>query len=159
MITLDGWQVPGYDIKINCSVKIENQDLSGASSYIINMNKGVKGAVVTVNAKIPFVEKEKLAELINKAKALDEGASVIYTLNSDITTAYKVRKATFDGEIKTIELEKAKGWQISFKMREVLSKSEREQQILNAKAESNTQPQAENGHSAIQEKFEKTGAV
>lgn len=155
MITLDGWQVPGYETKINCGFKLAGEDLSGAGSYIISSDNGVKAAVLSVTTKIPFIDKTELAELITKAKALDEnGARIISTVNCDVAESFKVRKVKFDGELKATEDEEVKAWVVTFKLIEVLSKSEREQQQLDGKAAENTQTQAVNGHNNLQQTFE-----
>jgi len=159
MIALESWQVPGYETRINCGFKLAGEDLSGAGSYLINTDNGVKAAVLSVTTKIPMVEASELATLVSKAKELDEnGARKIYTVTSDVATAYKVRKVKFDGEVKSIEIEDAKGWVVSFKLLEVKSKSEREQQQFDQKAASNTTEQATDGHNNVQKQFENTGS-
>jgi len=156
VITLNGWKVPGYETKISCGVKLDGEDLSGAGSYLINADKGIKGAVVSVTTKIPFVDKSALTLLITKSKTLDEnGARQVFTINSDITEAYKVRKAVFDGEIKTIEDEDVHAWVVSFKLLERQSKSEREQQQRDATAANNSTSQVNNGHVSVQQAFDK----
>lgn len=160
MISINGWQVPGYDTKINCGVKLAGEDLSGAGSYLISTDSGVKAAVLSVTTNIPFVDHKELAQLITKAKDLDEnGARKIYTVNSDVASAYKVRKVKFDGEVKTNEAEDVKGWIITFKLLEVLSKSEREQQQLDNKTNSNINAQVNDGHNNVLEQFEKVTGV
>jgi len=156
MIYIGDWQVPGYETRVNCGFKLAGEDLSGAGSFLISTDAGVKAAVLSVTTKIPFIESSGLAKLINKSKALDEnGARIVSIVNSDVATAFKVRKVKFDGEIKATELEDVKAWSVSFKLLEVISKSEREQQQLDAKANSNTKPQAKDGHNNVQAQFEK----
>jgi hypothetical protein len=92
---------------------------------------------------------------VTKSKALDDnGARVIYTVNSDVTEAFKVRKVKFDGDVKANDDEEVKGWVVTFKLLEVLSKSEREQQQLDGKAAENTQAQSVDGHNTVQQSFE-----
>ncbi|MCL1123294.1 baseplate complex protein [Shewanella surugensis] len=154
MITLDGWEVPGYETKVKCGFKLAGEDLSGAGSFLINADNGIKAAILTVTTKVPFVDVSKLEELVTKAKALDEnGARVPYTINSDVASAFKVRKAKFDGEVLATEEDDVKAWTIAFKLTELLSKSEREQQQLDATAVSNTQSVSSDGHNAVQDKF------
>ncbi|TMS86217.1 hypothetical protein CWB69_20435, partial [Pseudoalteromonas sp. S980] len=108
----------------------------------------------TVNTKIPFNESASLALLISKAKALDEnGARIIYTVNNELAAAYKIRKAKFDGEAKATELEDKRAWQVTFKLVEVQSVSEREQQQLDEQATENAQPQASTSNDDVQNKF------
>lgn len=115
MIAIDSWQVPGYETRINCGFKLAGEDLSGAGSYLINTDNGVKAAVLSVTTKILTNDANELATLVSKAKELDDnGARKIYTVSSDIATAYKVRKVKFDGEVKTTEIEDAKGWVVTF---------------------------------------------
>ena len=160
MISINSWQVPGYNTKINCGVKLAGEDLSGVGSYLISTDNGVKAAVLSVTTHIAFVDHKELAELITKAKDLDEnGARKIYTVNSDVASAYKVRKVKFDGEVKTVEAEDVKGWIVTFKLLEVLSKSEREQQQLDNKTNSNTKTQANDGHNNVLEQFEQATGV
>ncbi|WP_299002301.1 hypothetical protein [uncultured Shewanella sp.] len=154
MITLNGWQVPGYETKVKCGFKLAGEDLSGAGSFLINADNGIKAAILTVTTKVPFVDVTQLKELVTKAKALDEnGARVAYTINCDVASAFKVRKAKFDGEVSAIEEDEAKAWMVSFRLTELLSKSEREQQQLDKTAISNTQVVASDGHNEVQDKF------
>lgn len=157
MITLNGWQVPGYEIRINCGIKLPSDDLSGFGSFALSSDKGVKPGVITVNTKIPFVDASELAELVGQAKSIDEnGARTVFTINSDITQAYKIRKAKFNGEVKATELEEVKAWQVTFKLLEVLSTAERSQQQIDGKAKENSQTQAVDGHTTVQTAFEKS---
>ncbi|MEZ7277214.1 hypothetical protein [Pseudoalteromonas sp. 68 DY56-GL68] len=157
MITLNGWQVPGYEIRINCGIKLPSDDLSGLGSFTLSGDKGVKPGVVTINTKIPFKDHAELAELITQAKATDEnGARLQYTINSEITEAYKIRKAKFNDEVKAVELEEVKAWQVTFKLLEVLSTAERNQQQIDGKAKENSQTQAVDGHTTVQAAFEQS---
>lgn len=159
-ISIDGWQVPGYDTKISGGVKLAGKDLSGAGSYLITTDDGVKAAVLTVTTNIPFIDYKELAELVTKAKAHDEnGARAIYTVSSLVASAYKVRKAKFDGEVKTSEAEDVKGWLVSFKLIEVLSKSEREQQQLDKTASTSATAQTNDGHNDVLEQFENVSGM
>jgi hypothetical protein len=154
-ISLNGWQVPGYETKVSCGFKLAGEDLSGSGSFIVNSDNGVKASVVRVVTKVPYDEVNKLTELINRSKALDgNGARIILTVNSDITNAFKVRKVKFDGDVKAAEDEKVKAWNVTFSLLEVLSKSEREQQQLDGKAHENINAQAVDGHNNIQQSFE-----
>lgn len=156
MISINGWQVPGYETRINCGFKLAGEDLSGAGSFLISADNGIKAAVLSVTTKVPFVDSSELAELITRSKALDEsGARIVSTVNSDVATAFKVRKVKFDGEVKATEMEDVKGWSVNFKLLEVLSKSEREQQQLDQTASNNTSPQAADGHNNVQQQFDK----
>ena len=156
MIAIDGWQVPGHDTKVNAGFKLAGQDLSGLGSLGLSSDDGVKPAVLSVSTKIAFVDVDKLAELIDRAKALDEnGARIVRTINSDIAKAYKIRKAKFDGEVKANEDEELKLWVVTFNLLEVKSKSEREQQQIDQQSAESSQEQANDGHSNIQQQFEK----
>ena len=155
MISINGWQVPGYETKIKCGFKLIGDDLSGFGSFSLSSDNGVKAAVLSVVTKIPFVDKAELAELVTKAKELDEnGARVISTVNCDVAEAFKVRKVKFDGEFNAIEDETLKAWVVNFKLLEVLSKSEREQQQLDGTAQENAQAQSTDGHNSLQQQFE-----
>lgn len=155
MIALDGWQVPGYETKIKCGFKLAGEDLSGFGSFSLSSDNGVKPAILSVVTKIPFVDKSQLAELITKAKALDEnGARMISTVNCDVAESFKVRKVKFDGELNAIEDDSMKAWVVSFKLLEVLSTSEREQQQLDNIAQENAQMQSTDGHNSLQQQFD-----
>jgi hypothetical protein len=154
-ISLNSWQVPGYETKVNCGFKLAGEDLSGGGSYLVSADNGVKASIVSVATKIAYVDNRELAELVTKSKALDEnGARIIYTINSDITEAFKVRKVKFDGDVKANDDEEVKGWVVTFKLLEVLSKSEREQQQLDGKSVENTKTQAVDGHNSVQQSFD-----
>jgi hypothetical protein len=157
MITLNGWQVPGYETRINCGIKLPSEDLSGIGSFALSSDNGIKPGVVSVTTKIPFVDAADLAELITRAKQLDvNGARAVLTINSQITEAYKIRKVKFDGDINAAEEEGKKGWQVTFKLLEVLSTAERTQQKLDGTAAENSQTQAVDGHKTLQNAFDKS---
>ncbi len=157
MITLNGWQVPGYEMRINCGIKLPSDDLSGFGSFALSGDKGVKPGVVTVNTKIPFVDEGELAELIAQAKSIDEnGARTVFTSNSKVTEAYKIRKAKFNGEITATELEDVKAWPVTFQLLQVLSTAERSQQQIDGQAKENSQTQAVDGHTTVQKAFEQS---
>ena len=156
-ISIDGWQVPGFDTKVSAGVKLAGDDLSGGGSLGLSSDNGVKPGVLTVNTKVPFTKIDLLTELIDRSKALDEnGARVVRTVNSNIAKAYKIRKAKFDGEIKATEDEVLRLWSVSFKLLEVKSKSEREQQQIDGQASENINSQSTDGHANIQQQFEKS---
>lgn len=153
-IALDGWNVPGFETRVNAGVKLAGGDMSGLGSFSLSSDQGVKSGTLTVNTKIPFNESASLALLISKAKALDEnGARIIYTVNNELAAAYKIRKAKFDGDISASEIENKKGWQVAFKLVEVQSVSEREQQQLDEQATESAQPQASTSNDDVQNKF------
>nr|WP_244951652.1 hypothetical protein [Pseudoalteromonas luteoviolacea] len=155
MISIDGWQVPGYETRVNAGVKLAGGDLSGFGSFALSSDNGVKPAILTVKTKIAHADETDLAALITKAKALDEnGARTVYTINNDLAEAYKIRKAKFDGEVKTTELEDVRGWQITFKLLEVRSVSEREQQQLDETSNQASEQQATDAQTQVQQQFE-----
>ncbi|MBD1582809.1 baseplate complex protein [Pseudoalteromonas sp. S16_S37] len=154
-ISLDGWQVPGFNIKVAVGVKLAGGDLSGYGSFALSSDNGVKPAIITVKTNIAMVDVAELEDLISKAKALDaNGARMVYTINNAAAQAYKVRKAKFDGDVKATELEELKGWQVIFKLLEVKSISEREQQHRDKTASNNSVQQANTGHESVQSQFE-----
>jgi len=156
VISIGGWQVPGYNTKVNCGFKLAGDDLSGYGSFSLSSDNGVKAAVLSVVTHIPFVDKAQLAELVTKSKALDDnGARVVMTVNSDVSESFKVRKVKFDGEIKAAEDDEVKAWVVTFKLLEVLSTAERTQQQIDGNAAENTKIQAVDGHNSIQRQFEK----
>lgn len=155
MIALDGWQVPGYETKVRCGFKLAGEDLSGAGSFLITTDNGVKASVLSVTTKVAFIDKDLLTELITKSKQLGKnGERLLHTVNCDIAEVFKVRKVKFDGEIKAVEDEQVKAWNVSFNLLEVLSKSEREQQQIDSNAANNVETQANDGHNSVQEQFE-----
>ncbi|MDK2595198.1 hypothetical protein [Pseudoalteromonas obscura] len=155
MIAIDGWQVPGFDTQVNAGVKLAGDDMSGFGSFALSSDNGVKPGVLTVKTKIAHTDENDLAALITKAKALDEnGARVTYTVNNSLAEAYKIRKAKFDGEVKATDLEDVKGWQITFKLLEVRSVSEREQQQLDETSNQASEQQSTDAQSQVQQQFE-----
>ena len=153
-IALDGWNVPGFETRVNAGIKLAGGDMSGFGSFALSSDQGVKPGTLTVNTKIPFDQESDLALLISKAKALDEnGARIIYTINNALAQTYKIRKAKFDGEVKATELEDKRGWQVAFKLVEVQSVSEREQQQLDTVANQNAITQTATSNDDIQNKF------
>ena len=158
MIKLNGVLVPGYNTKVSGGFKLKGEDLSGAGSYLVNSDNGIKATVLSVTTYIPFIDQDQLASLITQAKALDEnGARLLYTVNCEIAAAFKMRKAIFDSEVKADEMEDLKGWKVTFRLSEKFSKSEREQQQLDQAANSNATSQQTDGHNVVQQQFENTG--
>jgi hypothetical protein len=140
---------------VHADVRIDGQDLSGNGSFTLHSDDGVKPCFLSVATKIPFKKSDQLAELVDKAKALDEnGARILRTISSDIAKAYKIRKAKFDGHVKATEDEELRVWLVNFRLIEVISKSEREQQQIDGQASENINAQANNGHDNIQQQFE-----
>lgn len=155
MISIDGWRVPGYETKVSCGIKLAGDDLSGFGSFALNSDDGVKPAVVSVTTKIPFLDSDELADLITMAKGTDDnGARIVRTINSDVTQAYKVRKAKFDGDVKSVEDEEVQAWIVTFKLLEKLSTAERTQQQIDGTAAENSQTQVVDGHNSVQHAFE-----
>jgi len=155
MISLNGWQVPGYETKIKCGFKLAGDDLSGFGSFSLASDNGVKPAILSVVTKIPFVDKSQLADLVTRAKELDgNGARIISTVNCDVAESFKVRKVKFDGELNAVEDDSMKAWVVNFRLLEVLSKSEREQQQLDGIAQENAHAQSTDGHNSLQQQFE-----
>jgi len=153
-ISLDGWNVPGYETRLNAGIKLAGGDMSGFGSFALSSDQGVKPATLSVNTKIPFIDESDLALLISKAKALDEnGARVVYTITNTLAAAYKIRKAKFDGDVNASEIEDVKAWQVTFKLVEVQSVSEREQQQLDEQASISAEPQATTSNDDVQNKF------
>lgn len=154
-ISIDGWQVPGYEITVGACVKLEGEDLSGYGSFALSSDNGVKPGVLNVSTKIPFVDADQLTKLVNMAKELDKnGARVERTINSDVAKAYKIRKAKFDGMVKTKEEKEVKAWLVTFNLLEVQSKSEREQQQIDGNAAQSNSSQSNQGHANVQAAFE-----
>lgn len=154
MISVDGWRVPGYETKVSAAVKLEGGDVSGLGSFALSTDRGVKAGVLSVTTKIPFKDHQELEDLISKAKALDgNGARMVYTVTSQVASAYKIRKAKFDGDIKAAEDDEVKAWYVSFNLLEVRSVSERQQQQIDSNAAQNATTQATTGHEQIQAQF------
>lgn len=154
MIALDSWRVPGYETKIKVSMPLPNEDLSGLGSFTLDGEEGVKPAIVNVITKIKFNEANDLEALVTKAKALDDnGARVIYTISSDVTSAYKIRKGKFHGEVSATPHDEQHLWIVQFKLKEQLSTGERVQQQMDGTAAENSTAQATSGHNNIVNAF------
>lgn len=153
-LAIDGWNIPGFETRVDASVKLAGGDMSGFGSFALSSDQGVKPGLITVKTKIPMLDESELAALIAKSKALDENAArVVYTITNALAEAYKIRKAKFDGEVKATELEEKRAWQVTFKLVEVQSVSEREQQQLDEQATESAQPQATTSNDDVQNKF------
>ena len=142
---------------ITVSVTREEKDMSGQKSSTEKTDKGVKAKEMTVTGLIPYREKKWLTDLFNFAESVDgKGEQTKYRVSSITAEAVNMREVQFSGEVTAYEQEQALAWQVSFKLREVNSVSEKKEQ---RKAKPQKKTQTESAPNAPSANPEKTAAT
>lgn len=142
---------------ITVSVMRDEKDMSGKKSGTQKADKGVKAKEMTVTGFIPYREKKWLTDLFNLAEAVDKkGEQTKYRVSSITAEAVNMREVEFSGTVTAYEQEQALAWQVSFKLREVNSVSEKKEQ---RKPKPKAKTQSEKATSATRQAGANQGAV
>ena len=158
MIALDDNQVPGHNQKVHSSFDLAGEDLSGAGSFAVESEEGVKPKVLKVTTVIDARNPRDLASIIEWAEAeQSHGERKVYVITNELAQAMKIRKAKFSGLVSVKEHAQLKAWNVSFKLIEVLSVAERRQLQQDEINDKNTTSIAAQGHSDIIANFETVG--
>lgn len=135
---LDNYAIPGFSIKVSCSLSIEGTSLSGQTSATDAAHQGFKPKQFNVSLELPYKYKSQLTELMNVAEALGEaGKRKVYTLIDETGNAMNVRQVQFASTVAARPADKIKAWQINFGLQEFQSvpeKVEKQQQQTTATA-------------------------
>lgn len=157
MIYLDGEQIKGHDIKIAWSFKLPVADLSGASSYGLKSEEGLKPCVISVKLSINKDKPEHLTELNKLVSKVDSnGNRAQYSLVNETADLLNVRTVIFTSKFDVKDDQEYDRWNIEFALLQVRSTAEKTQQRIDAKAAQNTQTQAAPAHDELINAFEQS---
>jgi len=147
MLSLNGEMLRLDNMKVEMSLELKDQDMSGQSSGTDTSEQGDKGKELTFSGRIPFSKVERLTRLYQFASAkTEQGNRAIYRVGNDTAKALKIREGKFTGRISARENETLMCWNVSFKIREHMSVAERkelrEQEQTKPEQQQNTRHQA-----------------
>lgn len=158
MLTLDRKTISLSSMRVEMSLELKDQDMSGQSSGTGKAEQGDKGKKLTFSGRIPFRNLDDLTQLYNLASDKDEATNErkVYRIGNDTARALKIRQVKFTGTISARENENLQAWDISFTLREHNSIAEQKEQRTKEKTkpeqrENTRQKQAlQNAEEAIQ---------
>ncbi|TKF77907.1 DNA-binding protein [Vibrio kanaloae] len=129
MLALDGLPVNLDSMKVEMSMELKDQDMSGQSSGTDTAEQGDKGKKLTFSGRVPFTRVETLTQLYSLASDKDEtNTRRVYRIGNDIALALKIRNVKFTGRINAREHETLQAWNVSFELREHNSVAEQKEQ-------------------------------
>ncbi|RSD30708.1 DNA-binding protein [Vibrio pectenicida] len=138
MLALDGVPVNLDSMKVEMSMELKDQDMSGQSSGTDTAEQGDKGKKLTFSGRVPFTHVETLTQLYSLASDKDEtNTRKVYRIGNDIALALKIRNVKFTGRINAREHETLQAWNVSFELREHNSVAEQKEQ----RAKEKTKPE------------------
>lgn len=121
-IALDGELINLKSCKVELSMQLAEQDMSGQTSSTASSEQGDKAKELKVTGLIPFTDKAQLSRLFELAIAKDEaGNRSVRRIGSDLARAVKIRQVKFFGQITAPEHPTLMAWNVSFQLREYLS--------------------------------------
>jgi len=130
-VRLNEYTVPNSELRVNASLRIENETLAGQTSSTSSTNKGVKPKVLQVSLLIRFDDAKQLTELTSVAEAMDDkGALTVYDIVEPTANAMNVRQVQFTDNFSVREVDGNKAWRVTFSLKEYLSVSEKAEQRL-----------------------------
>lgn len=145
-IALDGELVNLKSCKVELSMQLAEQDMSGQTSSTASSEQGDKAKELKVTGLIPFTDKTQLSRLFELAIAKDEtGNRLVRRIGSELARAVKIRQVKFFGQINAPEHPTLLAWNVSFQLREYLSipeVAEQRQTQSDAKVGQNTEQTA-----------------
>ncbi|MEZ9198592.1 DNA-binding protein [Shewanella sp. 10N.286.54.B9] len=121
-IALDGELINLKSCKVQLSMQLVDQDMSGQSSSTASSEQGDKAKELKVSGLIPFTDKSQLSRLFELAITKDlTGNRAVWRIGSDLARAVKIRQVKFFGQITAPEHPTLLAWNVSFQLREYLS--------------------------------------
>lgn len=134
MLALDGDPILLSSMKVDMSMELKEQDMSGQSSGTEAAEQGDKGKKLTFSGVIPFSDVETLTKIYTLASQKDENDDrKVYRIGNDIAAALKIRNVKFSGRIRARESESLLAWNVSFDLREHNSVAEQKEQRAKVK--------------------------
>ncbi|MDA3978103.1 hypothetical protein [Gallibacterium sp. AGMB14963] len=128
-LSLNGKPIYMSNMIITVSMRREEKDMSGQKSSTKKTDKGVKAKEINVTGIIAYRDKQNLTDLFNLAEAVDKkGEQVKYRVAAISAEAINMREVQFTDEISVVEQTNLLAWQVSFKLREINSVSEKKEQ-------------------------------
>lgn len=147
ILTIGGITLPLKSCKIEPSLEIKEQDMSGQTSSTATAEQGNKGKVLNISGIIPFNDPFTLKNLfdladkktvttktiVDKGKyGLGKGTSKtktiinreVYIIGTEIAKLLKIRRVRFSGSVNATQANGLQAWQVSFQVREVISPNE-----------------------------------
>lgn len=132
-LALDAEIIPFKSPKINLSLELKAEDMSGQTSGTDVSEQGDKGMVLSVSGLIPFKESKTLKRLMVLSRQKEEGKRKIYRIGNELAKSMTIRQVRFMGRVTADEQENLMAWKVSFQLREHLSVSEVKEQRENEK--------------------------
>lgn len=121
-IALDGELINLKSCKIELSMQLADQDMSGQTSATGSSEQGDKAKELRITGLIPFTDAAQLSRLFELASEKDgAGNRVIRRLGAGIGRTAKIRQVKFHGTVSAPEHQSLMAWQVSFNLREHLS--------------------------------------
>jgi len=121
-IALDGELINLKSCKVELSMQLAEQDMSGQTSSTASSEQGDKAKELKVTGLIPFTDKAQLTRLFELAIAKDEaGNRSVRRIGSDLARTVKIRQVKFFGQVTAPEHPTLMAWNVSFHLREYLS--------------------------------------
>jgi hypothetical protein len=121
-IALDGELINLKSCKIELSMQLADQDVSGQTSATGSTEQGDKAKELRITGLIPFTDAAQLTRLFELASAKDEaGNRVVRRFGASIGRTAKIRQVKFHGSVTAPEHSNLMAWQVTFNLREYLS--------------------------------------
>ena len=138
MLSLNGELIKLSSARVEMSMELKDQDMSGQSSGTDSAEQGDKGKKLSITGQIPFNDSAMLTRLYQLASAKDEYQNrLIYRVANSTAQALKIRQAKFTGRINASEHGSLLAWNISFELREHNSVAEQKEQRQAQQVKSN----------------------
>ncbi|MET4706738.1 hypothetical protein [Endozoicomonas lisbonensis] len=119
MIELNGVRVPGHNMTIRGTLRLEDKDLSGQTSASETAEEGIKPQVLAVSLIINMDAPEELDTLIGMARAVDDlGDRLIYDIVNTTANSARITRIKFTENLVYSENETQRFWQVNFTLRE-----------------------------------------
>ncbi len=139
-IALDGELINLKSCKMELTMQLAEQDMSGQTSATGSSEQGDKAKELRISGLIPFTDSAQLARLFELASAKDDaGNRVVRRLGANIGRTAKIRQVKFNGTVSAPEHPTLMAWQVSFSLREHLSVPEVKEQRQSQSAASTAQ--------------------
>ncbi|GEM77346.1 baseplate complex protein [Vibrio sagamiensis] len=155
-IALDAEIIPLNAPRLDLSMELKEEDMSGQTSGTDGSEQGDKGIVLSVTGLIPFKEAKTLKRLMVLSRQKEGGKRKIYRIGNELAKSMTIRQVRFVGRVTADEQERLMSWKVSFQLREHLSVSEVKEQREQEKAKEasvqsndSTKPVKPKAHAAI----------
>ncbi|RBO83444.1 hypothetical protein [Marinomonas aquiplantarum] len=127
ILSLNGTQIKGYGIKVDCEFSLPESDLSGKSSSTATAEEGEKACRLRVSLNIKYSDADdlKTIKLLSMDKDNDTGTRKIYNIDNQTAKAFAIRQVKFSDKLTARELDDAQAWLVSFVLIEHQSISEK----------------------------------